>query len=69
MASSVMPLVAHGLERAELVERMKRCTLDVFGQGNLVDEDAEPFAIAIRRRGPGVVLLSRFCLASISSAR
>ena len=33
-------LVAHGLEGAELVERMKRCALDVLGERNLVDEDA-----------------------------
>ena len=33
-------LVAHGLEGAELIERMQRCTLDVLGERQLVDQDA-----------------------------
>ena len=33
-------LLAHGLEGAELVERMQRRALDIFGERHLVDQDA-----------------------------
>ena len=52
-------LVAHGLKCAELVERVQRCTLDVFDQRHLVDQYATGGVAddAGHRRGSGQTLL------------
>ncbi len=65
-------LLAHALftkdlEGAELVERMKRRTLDILGQRDLIDQDV---VTGLRDdTGTGVVLFRRFCLTKSSSAR